>query len=65
VWTLAQRLGVGHRSLVTLERILSEYNEDLIFLIPHQLQVFFFKFLVKFSHTRVIGLTITSAYCSQ
>jgi len=37
VWTLAQSLGDRHRSLVTLERILSEYNEDLIFLFPHQL----------------------------
>jgi len=31
VWTLAQSRGDGHRSLVTLERVLSEYNEDLIF----------------------------------
>jgi len=30
VWTLAQNLGVGHRSLVTHEMVLSEYNEDLI-----------------------------------
>jgi len=33
VWALAQSLGDGHRSLVTPERILSEYNKDLIFLI--------------------------------
>jgi len=30
VWALAQRRGDGHRSLVTPERVLSEYNEDLI-----------------------------------
>jgi len=32
VWALAQSRGEGHRSLVTPERVLSEYNEDLIFL---------------------------------
>jgi len=26
-WALAQSRGVGHRSLVTPERVLSEYNE--------------------------------------
>jgi len=31
VWTLVQNHGDGHRSLVTPERVLSEYNEDLIF----------------------------------
>jgi len=31
VWVLAQCHGDGHRSLVTPERVLSEYNEDLIF----------------------------------
>jgi len=31
VWALAQSCGVAHRSIVTLERILSEYNKDLIF----------------------------------
>jgi len=30
VWALAQSRGDGHRSLVTPERVLSEYNEDLI-----------------------------------
>jgi len=30
VWSLAHSRGDGHRSLVTPERILSEYNEDLI-----------------------------------
>jgi len=30
-WALAQIRGDGHRSLVTPERVLSEYNEDLIF----------------------------------
>jgi len=30
VWALAQCRGDGHRSLVTSERVLSEYNEDLI-----------------------------------
>jgi len=33
VWALTQSCGDGHRSLVTPERILSEYNEDLIFFI--------------------------------
>jgi len=28
---MAQSCGVGHRSLMTPERVLSEYNEDLIF----------------------------------
>jgi len=32
VWALAQSCGDGHRSLVTPERVLSEYNEDFIFL---------------------------------
>jgi len=36
-WTLAQSLGDGHRSLVTLERVLNKYNKDLIFSFPHQL----------------------------
>jgi len=40
VWALAQSLGDGYRSLMTLERLLSEYNKDLIFLFPHQLQAF-------------------------
>jgi len=31
VWALAQSCGDGHRSLVTLERVLSEYSEDLIY----------------------------------
>jgi len=31
VWALAQDRGDGHRSVVTLERVLIEYNEDLIF----------------------------------
>jgi len=31
VWTLAQSRGDGHRSLMISERVLSEYNEDLIF----------------------------------
>jgi len=30
VWALMQRRGYGHHSLVTPERVLSEYNEDLI-----------------------------------
>jgi len=30
MWVLAQCRGDGHRSLVTPERVLSEYNEDLI-----------------------------------
>jgi len=42
---VAQSLGDGHRSLVTLEKVLSEYNEDLIFLFPHQLQAFCLKFI--------------------
>jgi len=33
VWALAQSRGDGHRSLVTRERVLSEYNKDLIFLV--------------------------------
>jgi len=36
VRALAQSLGDGLRSLVTLERVLSEYNEDLIFLFPRK-----------------------------
>jgi len=31
VWALAQSLRDEHRLLVTLERVLSEYNTDLIF----------------------------------
>jgi len=33
VWALAQSCGNGYRSLVTLERVLSEYNEDFIFIL--------------------------------
>jgi len=32
VWALAQSRGDGHRSLVTPEMVLSEYNKDLIFI---------------------------------
>jgi len=32
VWAQAQSRRVGHHSLVTPERVLSEYNEDLIFM---------------------------------
>jgi len=38
LWALAQSHGDGHRSLLTFERVLSKYNEDVIFLFPHQLQ---------------------------
>jgi len=31
MWTLAQSCGDGHRSLVTPERVFSEYNEELTF----------------------------------
>jgi len=31
VWAQPQSRGDGHRSLETPERVLSEYNEDLIF----------------------------------
>jgi len=31
VWAFAQSRGDGHHSLVTPERVLSEYNEDLIY----------------------------------
>jgi len=31
LWALAQSRGDGHCSLVTPERVLGEYNEDLIF----------------------------------
>jgi len=31
VWTLAHSREEGHRSLVTPERVLSEYNEELIY----------------------------------
>jgi len=33
VWSLAQSRGDGHLSLVTPEKVLSEYNEDFIFFI--------------------------------
>jgi len=33
VWALAQSYGDGHRSLVTPQKVLSEYNEDFLFLI--------------------------------
>jgi len=39
VWTLAQSRGDGHRSIVTPERVLNEYNEDLI-LVGTTLQIF-------------------------
>jgi len=31
VWAMAQSRGDGHRLLVTPERVLNEYKEDLIF----------------------------------
>jgi len=62
IWALAQSLGDLHRSLVTLERVLSDYNEDLIFVFPHQLHAFCLRFLVNFSHTRVIGLIYFLVY---
>jgi len=40
VWALAQRRGDGYRSLVTPERVLSEYNEDLIFFAFLQLEIY-------------------------
>jgi len=64
VWALAQSLG-DDCSLVILKRVLSKYKEDLIFLLPHLLQVFCLKFLVNVSHTCVIDLAITNAYFSQ
>jgi len=33
VWSLAQTRGDVHRSLMTPERVLSEYNEDFIFFV--------------------------------
>jgi len=32
-WLCGQSRGDGHRSLVTHERVLSEYNKDLIFVL--------------------------------
>jgi len=40
VWALAQSRAVGHRSLVTPERVLREKNEDLIFLFDIQQLLF-------------------------
>jgi len=34
VWALAQSRGVGHRSLVTPEKVLSEYNESGVDRVP-------------------------------
>jgi len=31
IWALTQSREDGHRSLLTLEKVLSEYNKDLIF----------------------------------
>jgi len=39
VWALAQSRRDGHRSLVTPDRVLSEYNEDLIFLFLEHPQI--------------------------
>jgi len=46
---LALSRGDGHRSLVTPERILSEYNEDLSFL-----DLFFFKKVGKKINLHVV-----------
>jgi len=35
VWALAQSRGDGHRSLVTPERVLSEYNKGLVFYLKY------------------------------
>jgi len=52
VWALMQSLGNGHRSLVTLERVLSEYNEDLIFYFLFNCKHLFKVFSQFFSHMR-------------
>jgi len=44
VWDLAQSHGDGHRSLVTLERVLSKHNEDLIFFISSSTASILFSF---------------------
>jgi len=41
VWALAQSRRDGNHSLVTPERVLSEYNENLIFLILNYYQLNF------------------------
>jgi len=41
VWAQAQSCGVGHSSLVKLERVFSEYNEDIIFFYLKIYRIFF------------------------
>jgi len=53
VWALAQSLKDGHRSLVTLEKVLSDFNKDLFFFISSSTASILFKvFSPFFSHTR-------------
>jgi len=42
VWALAQSRGVRHRLLVNPERVLSEYNEDLIFIYDQKAETFIY-----------------------
>jgi len=53
VWALVQSHGDGHRSLVTPERVLSEYNEDLMNVLNSFFNfsqgVFIFIYFLKFS----------------
>jgi len=50
VWALAQSRGDGHRLLVTPERVLSEYKEDLIFSFNHSKLEFAYRPIFKRSN---------------
>jgi len=47
VWALAQSRGYGHCSLVTPERVLSKYNEDLILILYKMLPQRFFALMLS------------------
>jgi len=55
VWALTQSRGDGHRSLITPERVLSEYHEDLIFFTTTN---FYKQILEKILATLFPGATI-------
>jgi len=45
---------------ISILNALHVFSDEIFFNVLHQLQAFYLNFEVNFSHTRVIGLAITS-----
>jgi len=60
VWALTQSRGDGHRSFVTPERVLSEYNEDLIFV--NEKKSMFLHVLCRFFHCKKADFVFNKRY---